>query len=79
MKISRNSVPQSNEGVLEPFKRLQHTRVKGTFDFTLLRDIVANAGLLDKDGLQPDDARISEGPNRNMIIQLAQVPETARR
>ncbi|MCC7373288.1 MAG: S8 family serine peptidase [Verrucomicrobiales bacterium] len=58
---------------LKPFERLKHTRVKDTFDFTLLRDIVANATVLrdSKDDLQPDDPRLPEGPNRNLVIQLA--------
>jgi subtilisin family serine protease len=59
---------------LEPCQRLKHTRVTATFDFTLLRDIVANADLLSdpENKLAPDDPRISEGPNRKMIIELAQ-------
>ncbi|MBL9135680.1 MAG: S8 family serine peptidase [Verrucomicrobiales bacterium] len=61
---------------LKPFERLRHTRVKETFDFTLLRDIVASASLLSefKKDLQPDDPNLPESPNRNLVIQLAKDP-----
>jgi len=63
---------------LLPPQRLKHSRVKETFDFTLLRDIVANAALLHElKNLRPNDPRISEGPNRSMIIQLARIKRNA--
>ncbi|MCC7373416.1 MAG: S8 family serine peptidase [Verrucomicrobiales bacterium] len=67
------SLDRTQRQALEPFERLNHTRVKDTFDFTLLRDIVASAGLLNelKKDLEPDDPRLPESPNRNLVIELA--------
>ncbi len=67
------SLDAKKRNSLKPCERLRHTRVKETFDFTLLRDIVANASLLSefKKDLKPEDPRLPECPNRNLVIQLA--------
>jgi serine protease AprX len=55
---------------------LRRTRVKETYDFTILRDLIAFAGILQYENADPATLTALNGPNKEIIVALASKKES---